>query len=474
MSTPLQLSEETPTVAANQAKRNRLVVGIVSLAVVIGSLVILNLPNTQTQGVGTYRNYSADAIIQGGAITEKEMLQKYDQNASGVQSVFKHYGISRSDLTGETSQIKHGIVYQDGRVVVDGKTVATNAYSVSRKAFYDTRGNAPRKVNINGTTFYEGPNMSIFLRSVDAFVYFRNGQFYRAVLSSCANPVVATPPAVEKPPVEKPPVPVKQPDPVYSCDSLKAIRSTRTKFNFETVATAKNGAQIVSYTYDFGDGKTETVTNSTVSHEYVPGTYTVKVTVNVKVGDKTVAVPGPNCQTQIVVEKAPEVPVYKCETLTARLIQGQDRTYAYDLLYTAEGGATLTKVTYDFGDGTSETVTARNATAVEHHYAAPGTYTTTTTLYFSVKENGKAVEKSSSCQTAVTIAKPENCPLPGKEHLPKNSPECTEPLVETPPELPRTGLSEWLAGGIGLAALAAAGYYWNTSRQNLINTMLKK
>src|SRR5690606_25569561 len=108
--------------------------------------------------------------------------------------------------------------------------------------FYDTHGNGPKKVTINGTKFYEGPNMSIFVRSVDAFVFFRDGEFYRAIISSCSNPVMATP--TIKPKVK----------PVYSCDSLDAKKINRTRYRFTADAAAGNGAQIISYTYDFGDG----------------------------------------------------------------------------------------------------------------------------------------------------------------------------------------------------------------------------
>lgn len=453
------LSEETPKAIATQTKKRNKIVGAAIVIALVGTLAAINLPSTRTQGVGTYRNYSADAIIQGGAITEKELVQKYDQNAGGIQSIYRHYGISRSDLTGQTSDIEHGIVYPDGRVVVDGKTVATGAFSVSRKAFYNADGDAPTRVTINGTTFYEGPDMSIFVRPVDAYVFYRDGQFYKAVISSCANPVMGTP--TEKPKAE----------PVYSCDSLNATRVDRVRFRFTANATALNGATIKNYTYDFGDG-VKTTGGDTMEHTYSKtGTYNVTVTANVTVNGKTVAAPGNNCKMTVTVDQPPQTPVYTCNSLTAQAIQGKDRTYAYTLLYTAESGATLTKAVYDFGDGNSQAFSKDKATSVEHQYAKPGDYTTTVTLYFDVTGKG---EQSASCKVTITVPKPDNCPLPGKEDLPKNSPECTEPLIETPPELPQTGLGEWLAAGTGLAVLAAAFYYYSISQKNLKETMLKK
>lgn len=71
--------------------------------------------------------------------------------------------------------------------------------------------------------------MQIFTGPVDAFVYMRNGQFHKAVLSSCGNPLIATP--------EKP-----EPKPVHTCDGLTASKIDRTRFRFTAAATAKDGA----------------------------------------------------------------------------------------------------------------------------------------------------------------------------------------------------------------------------------------
>jgi len=176
-------------------------IAITALFITIGVIAALN--GTSTQAVSSYRDCEEDTIIKCGAVTESELLQHYDNNVGDVQRIYAHYGINRGDLAGTTSEIKHGTVYQDGRVVVNGETVATNAYSLSRLPFNDKNGNKPRVVTVNGTTLYEGPNMSIFVRSVDAYVYFRDGQFYKAILSACGNPLIAVP----KPKPEKPVTP---------------------------------------------------------------------------------------------------------------------------------------------------------------------------------------------------------------------------------------------------------------------------
>lgn len=452
---------DAPIPVSKQTKRNRILAGCAGIMLVIASIVMLNISNTQTQGVGQYRNWSADAIVQGGAITEKELLEKYDTNASGVQNIFQHYGISRSDLT---SKMEHGVVYQDGTVKVNGKTVATAAYSVSRTPFNDKHGNKPRTITTsNGTTLYEGPNMSIFVRPVDAFIIYRNGVFHRAIISSCLNPVVAVP--------EKP---EPQPEPAtFACTNLVADKINRTRYRFTASATAQN-TEIVSYTFTFNDGSKPETTGNVVEHTFTPGKHTIKVAANARVNGVLESRSSKDCEVVITVAEEPKAPIATCDRLTARAIIEAERTYEYTLDYTAESGAVLTKVVYAFGDGTTKEFAPNNAKTVTHQFAQPGTFTTITTLHFNVTVDGKTSQQRAECTTTIVVPKPDNCPLPGKEDLPKNSPECVEPPIETPPELPQTGLSEWLAGGIGLAALAAALYYYNMSQKNLKEKMLKK
>ena len=58
----------------------------------------------------------------------------------------------------------------------------------------------------------------------------------------------------------------------------------------------------------------------------------------------------------------------------------------------------------------------------------------------------------------------EKCPIPGKEHLPKNSPDCVQP-TPAPVELPKTGAGDLLGAGVGLAAMGLSAYYYAASRR---------
>ena len=184
------------------------------------------------------------------------------------------------------------------------------------------------------------------------------------------------------------------------------------------------------------------------------------------------------------VEK-PKPPVYKCDALTMRMLSGDQRRYAFDLAYTAQNGAALKSVDYDFGDGTGqENVAPEAAKTIEHTYVKAGTYTTTATLHFAVENE----VKDAKCKVTVTTS-PEMCPLnptlpkddercapcpiPGKEQYPKDSPYCVTPPT-TPPELPKTGPMDFVAGGLAISALGMAGYYWFMSRRDIAATLLSR
>ena len=466
---------------------------------------------------------------------------------------------------------------KDGSVVVDGKVVATNALSIGRTS-------KPGSSNyvVNGKTYYERtPAASFASNSIVAYVYFNaDGRFKAAVLTSCGNPVRATPP--------KPPEPPK-PQPAFACESLTAAKINRTEYSFNAKANASNGATIVNYTYDFGDGKKETVTASTIKHTYAKeGTYTATVTVNVKVGNETKPATANSCKVQVVIETPPVTPTHTCDSLTASKISRTE--YSFDAKATVSGGATIVNYTYDFGDGKKETITGTN---IKHTYEKEGSYNVTLTvnvkvgnetkavtanackvkitvdempvipthvcdaltaskisraeysfdgkatvsggativdyvfdfgdgesvtvtnpsnvkhtyekagaytakLSVTVKVNGenKTVVDATKCVTKVNVAPEEckpgiptgdvrctPCEVPGKEDFPKDSPECVTPPVtppetpetpETPAELPQTGTADMIASGIGLGSIIGAAYYWQVSRRNLLIEMLKR
>ncbi len=149
-----------------------------------------------------------------------------------------------------------------------------------------------------------------------------------------------------------------------------------------------------------------------------------------------------------------EEPVYSCDMLTKLFVE--DNKYRFTVEATAENGATIKQYRYDFGDDSDELVTDSNV--VEHTFPGPGTYVITATVDVDVDGQVRSAT-SENCKVAIEIPKEEEkCPIPGKEHLPVDSPECAEkpeePITPAVTTLPETG-----AGAIAgiFTATSAAG-----------------
>jgi uncharacterized repeat protein (TIGR01451 family) len=155
-------------------------------------------------------------------------------------------------------------------------------------------------------------------------------------------------------------------------------------------------------------------------------------------------VPNQEDDAEVVIENCePVVAVVSCDALNAQALG--NRTFRYTVEYTAQN-AVLKTISYDFGDDSEAFVTDK--TTADHTYAADGEYTTRATLTFDVDGEERTVS-GDNCMTTISAKTPkEYCPIPGKEHLPKDSPECKEtpvtPVtpVDTPTTLPNTGAGD--------------------------------
>lgn len=162
--------------------------------------------------VASTRDCSNNAIARCGTKSVSELQQKYSSNQTGdLDDIYTYYGITREDIA--AGRVKEGRSYKDGRVVVDGNTVATNAASLGR-----IKKNGDYAVKIGGNTYWEGRNQDAFAsNSLEVLVFTKaDGTFKAAVIKDCGNPVKATP--VKKPeapktkPVEQPVKPTPQPE----------------------------------------------------------------------------------------------------------------------------------------------------------------------------------------------------------------------------------------------------------------------
>lgn len=117
--------------------------------------------------------------------------------------------------------------------------------------------------------------------------------------------------------------------PSYACSALTASLVSGTEYKFNGSASATNGASIVNYVFNFGDGKSQTVTNpSNVLHTYATkgASYTANLTVNVNVNGVVQAITGENCTVTITVGSTPEckpgIPVGDSRCTTPQCLPG--------------------------------------------------------------------------------------------------------------------------------------------------------
>jgi len=134
----------------------------------------------------------------------------------------------------------------------------------------------------------------------------------------------------------------------------------------------------------------------------------------------------------------PEKPVYRCDALS--VTAGSNRSINAKVSYTAESGAKLQSISYDFGDNSAPLVTDK--TSVDHTYAKDGTYTVAATLSFKVGEH----VKTARCSKQVTVTTPAPPVVLGKE-------------------LPDTGPGSAVSMFAAVSAFAAGAHYVVSTRR---------
>ena len=381
------------------------------------------------QGDSSYatevRECGDNAIMRCGAMTAAELKSKYDANDRGTKGIFTHYNISATDVANAGSA-KTGYVHPNGTVTVDGKVVATDAYTVGRHA--SLGGN---KVNAGGTIVYEGADR--LKSSLSAFVFFNaDGSFKSAVLKVCGNPVRATPKKVVKP--------------VYVCDTLKAEKISRTEYKFTSSATAKDGAVIKGYTYNFGDGQT-VKGGASINHTYAKaGTYAASVSVQVEVNGKIENVTN-NCKVSVTIIDE-KIKVCDLTTDTVVTINKED----FNSKIHTEDLAECDKLKV------CDTETKKIITISKNDMKS---------TYTEDLSNCDTQVCRISDKTIVTIADEEY--QKNKDKYTTDMDKCKEEPTPVQPvvELPKTGLGELLGGGVGAGAVTLAGYYYWISRRGL-------
>lgn len=353
------------------------------------------------------------------ADTVSKVKSVYNANKSGhsaspsvkkdytdIKTVYNWAGASQGLIDSmNTGNTKFGTVYKDGRVVVGNETVATDAWVTARfngSGFKHVTGNVyARKTSTNFTH-----------NSAKVLVVYKDGQVAFVVMVDCGNAIKVTP---------KPPKPTPK---NLVCNTLifNSNGSDNKSFVFTAKATPTN-TTITKYDFNFGDGQTKTVTTSAntakIDHAYAKaGNYTATVKVSSK--DKA-DVTSPDCAVKVTI--APPEAALSCDQLT---FTKQGKSYAFTAKATPKN-TEITNYDFDFGDGQKKSVpTSANTANATHTYDKSGTYTAVVTVSSKDKKN----VTSAKCAVKITIEQ-EMCEVPGKEHLPKDSPECKETPVLT-------------------------------------------
>ncbi|MBI3983920.1 PKD domain-containing protein [Candidatus Microgenomates bacterium] len=266
------------------------------LWVILASVLLPLLP-AQTAGV---RECIPNSIINCGIYSKAEFKTKWNngdgrRSAAHIQNDFEMLSINLSEFM--STQTVSGVVTKSGNVLVDGKVVATNAYSFGHNY-------KPGSVKV-GDMWKRPTTVSFQSSQLEAYVYMKDGVFQWAVLKSCGNPVTAQP--------------VKPPQPTFVCDDLTIVKVNGLPVNTDhargqaplRVAMKAKGSvtntKIAGYIFNFGDGTPNKVAQySTVAHTYTRvDSYTA--TVRIKTGAGTTAVV-PRCTVTISVSEVPPPP----------------------------------------------------------------------------------------------------------------------------------------------------------------------
>ena len=400
-------------------------------------------------------------IVYCGYTSPADLASKV-QASGELQTLYNHafttgYGIG--DVNNWKANAKHATVYKDGRIVLDdGTVIATGANSIGRQKFNDQR----LPIKISNTTYYYsstgaafGPNTS----SLPAYVLVNDDHSLKfAALTACGNAVWGNSAA-------------------YKCNMLNQEKVNDTTYNFSTTVT-KNNATLTKLVYDFGDGKSQTVTSNfdqKVTHTYAPGKYTAKVTAYFSVNGQEKSDTRVECTKPVDVPQPPKV-TFACDNLTPFQIS---RTKYRFTVKGVSQNANFVSAKFDFGDSqTAADLKGQNETVTtEHDYAKEGTYTVK--AYLTYKE-GTTTEVP-KCVAKVTVneqtcADKPNAPecQPPKEECKPGIPKGDNRCQETPPIIPETGPTEIIGGALGLSGIAGAGAYYHTTRRNWINQIFKK
>lgn len=176
---------------------------------------------------GQVRDYDSNAVVYGGVYSVSELNNKLNggtgkpyQSSAELKALFAKYGIGQADF----GQLTNGYVTKHNQVVVNGKIVAYNVYTMGR---HDIAGST-RISGLSYPLYLRHPSVSFVSDNLPAFVSMNyDGTYAYAILKPCGN-IVTGPGVKTRPvPISKPtPTPTPTPTPVPTSTPVPAATPT--------------------------------------------------------------------------------------------------------------------------------------------------------------------------------------------------------------------------------------------------------
>lgn len=304
-------------------------------------------------------NASSDTdMVNGGISSISDYLRSYDSNTKHLRDTMNSVGITRNEIKSAT--------YTTFRASDNLSWGFASRFSYSQG---ERQHNIYNSKGVKVTTVYSRPlrlwgNSSM---QISAWKGHSAKMGWFAIMKSCGNLVT-----------NKLPTPLV---PDYSCDDLSAKLISGNRYKFNGRATAKNGAAIKSYEFNFGDSTKKTTTNpKNVLHTYATkdATYIAKLKVNFRVKGVAKTITSNACRVKITVSQPPKPqpcllnPNLPAGDKNCKPCPGNDSLWIYDescipniiqsktATNTSQGFVDASSVTAHSGDQISYTITIEN------------------------------------------------------------------------------------------------------------------
>jgi hypothetical protein len=384
----------------------------------------------QYSAAATGRDCSPNSInkydLNGGcgAMTASELVKDINTNKPvDLDTMYPHFGLHASEHSRFIKTVRYGTAYTNGKIVVDGQTVMTDAWSIGRSKFsYST------PYSFATHTYYKSMHTKVLKQDLPVMVMFdSNGTVEFAVIKACGNPVNG-----------------KKVKSGATCKTLNStpVSGKKNTYRFNTSTSTFGLAKVTKLQYFYNDGSGDklfatTSSPSTMVEKTFEKSATVKVKVTISLpGKQTKVITGTLCEKQIGVVK--EEFLHVCNALIATARDNTNRKFRFTVQTKQSNNVTVDSADFTLDNSvTAKGVTTRDGDRnLYKDYDFDDTVKHTVSVVVNFTADGKKVtSKVGDCVASVTPEKPPVC-----VHNPKlspNHPDCKPPKTpECKPGVP--------------------------------------